>query len=127
MHVSEVDMLAASDSEIAARAEAQGEILVSKDEDFVVLRLPDRFALLWQRCGNATNAALTAWIDARWAQVEALLANGLWKFASAGFVARWNGQSGVRLHHGQVARNAGHREHWGRACSPGAGMLQLSR
>ncbi len=55
VHVSEIGLLAASDAAIANRAEAEGEVLVSKDEDFVVLRLPDRFALLWLRCGNATN------------------------------------------------------------------------
>lgn len=50
--------------------------LISKDEDFVVLRLPDRFILIWLRCGNATNQALSAWLDQRWAEVGALLAKG---------------------------------------------------
>lgn len=50
-------MVAASDDEIAARAEADDAVLVSKDEDFVTPRLPDRYALLWLRCGNATNRA----------------------------------------------------------------------
>lgn len=66
VHVSEVDLLAASDAAIAARAEALGETLVSKDEDFILLRLPDRFALLWLRCGNASNRALADWLEARW-------------------------------------------------------------
>lgn len=51
-------------------------MLISKDEDFVTLRLPDRFAFLWLRCGNATNRALTSWLEARWAQIEALLGGG---------------------------------------------------
>ena len=75
-HVSDIGMIAASDVAIAARAEADGAVLVSKDEDFVVLRLPDRFALLWLRCGNATNRALVMWLEPRWEQIEALLANG---------------------------------------------------
>ena len=76
VHVFEIGMVAASDAEIAARAEADSAVLVSKDEDFVTLRLPDRFAFVWLRCGNATNRALVAWLDARWAQVETLLAAG---------------------------------------------------
>ena len=75
-HVGDAGLLAASDPEIAARAEADGAVLVSKDEDFATLRLPDRFALLWLRCGNATNAALTAWLEPRWARIEALLSEG---------------------------------------------------
>jgi len=43
VHVFEIGMVAAGDAEIAARAEADGAVLVSKDEDFVTLRLPDRF------------------------------------------------------------------------------------
>ena len=46
VHVFEMGMEAASDAEIAARAEADGAVLVSKDEDFVTLRLPERFAFL---------------------------------------------------------------------------------
>ncbi|MBA16746.1 MAG: hypothetical protein CMN73_10385 [Sphingomonas sp.] len=76
VHVFEIGMIAASDSEIAARAEADGAVLISKDEDFVTLRLPDRFAFVWLRCGNATNRALMAWLDARWGQVEPLLVQG---------------------------------------------------
>lgn len=76
VHVSEIGMIAASDAEIAARAEADAAVLVSKDEDFVTLRLPDRFAFLWLRCGNASNRALVAWFDPRWAQIEALLMSG---------------------------------------------------
>lgn len=47
-----------------------------QDEDFVTLRLPDRFGLIWLRCGNATNAALAAWLEPRWDRIEALLDQG---------------------------------------------------
>ena len=76
VHVSEIGLFAAGDAEIAVRAEVDGAVLVSKDEDFTRLRLPDRFALLWLRCGNATNAALAEWLEPRWAEAEALLAQG---------------------------------------------------
>ncbi len=55
-HVFEIGMGAARDVDIASRAEADGAVLVSKDDDFLTLRLPDRFALLWLRCGNTKRA-----------------------------------------------------------------------
>ena len=76
VHVSEIGMIAASDTEIAARAEADDAVLVSKDEDFVTLRLPDRFAFLWLRCGNASNRALVAWLEPRWGQIGKLVSAG---------------------------------------------------
>jgi len=75
-HVAEVGLLSAADASIAAHAEANGLVLVSKDEDFVALRLPDRYAFLWLRCGNATNRALAAWIGPRWLEIETLLNAG---------------------------------------------------
>jgi predicted nuclease of predicted toxin-antitoxin system len=75
-HVSDVGLLAATDAAIASHAEANDAVLVTKDEDFVALRLPDRFGLLWLRCGNATNRALVAWLEPRWAEIERLLSEG---------------------------------------------------
>jgi predicted nuclease of predicted toxin-antitoxin system len=75
-HVTEIGMSAASDMDIAKRAESETMILVSKDEDFLTLRLPDRFGFLWLRCGNTTNRALAIWMDERWEKVEWLLNNG---------------------------------------------------
>jgi predicted nuclease of predicted toxin-antitoxin system len=75
-HVAELGMVAASDADIASPAERVEAVLVTKDEDFFALRLPDRFALLWLRCGNATNRALFAWLDPRWAEIERLLEAG---------------------------------------------------
>jgi predicted nuclease of predicted toxin-antitoxin system len=60
----------------AAVLEAEGAILISKDDDLRTLRLPSRFALLWLHCGNVTNAALAEWLEARRDQVEAWLATG---------------------------------------------------
>ena len=75
-HVFHIGMVAAPDAAIAAYAEANGAILVTKDEDFTALRLPDRFGLLWVRCGNATNRALIAWLEPRWPEIERLLNEG---------------------------------------------------
>lgn len=75
-HVSGLGLEIASDREIAEHAERHAMVLVSKDEDFVTLRLPDRFAFLWLRCGNSTNRALTVWLDLRWEQIETWLNAG---------------------------------------------------
>jgi predicted nuclease of predicted toxin-antitoxin system len=75
-HVTDIGMGAASDVEIANHAETESMILISKDEDFLMVRLPDRFGLLWLRCGNTTNRALAIWMDDRWELVEALLNSG---------------------------------------------------
>jgi predicted nuclease of predicted toxin-antitoxin system len=76
VHVADVRLGAASDLAIASYAEVEGLILVSKDDDFLTLRLPNRFALLWLRCGNTTNHALSLWMDERWEKVELLLKSG---------------------------------------------------
>ena len=75
-HVSHVGLLAASDASIAAYAEKVGSTLISKDADFVVLRLPNRVAFVWLRCGNATNRALQAWLSPRWEQIVMLISAG---------------------------------------------------
>lgn len=75
-HVGEFELTGAKDAEIAACAKAKDMILVTKDEDFVTIRLPDRFPLLWLRCGNATNVALRAWLEPRWKEIERLLRAG---------------------------------------------------
>jgi predicted nuclease of predicted toxin-antitoxin system len=75
-HVFGLGLISASDAMIADRAEAADAVLVSKDEDFLILRLPDRFTFLWLRIGNATNRALEAWLSTRWHIVETMLAAG---------------------------------------------------
>ena len=73
VHVMDALSVSATDAAIAGYCEANGLVLITKDEDFLTLRLPDRFCLLWLRCGNATNRALSAWLEARWLKIEQLL------------------------------------------------------
>jgi predicted nuclease of predicted toxin-antitoxin system len=75
-HVFDIGLGGASDIVIAERAIADGAFIISKDEDFLVLRLPDRFGFIWLRVGNATTRSLVGWLDARWEQVDRLLAAG---------------------------------------------------
>lgn len=75
-HVANLGLMAATDRAIADLAEREGYVLVSKDDDFLRLRWPDRFALLWLRVGNATNCALIAWLEPRWPVAEQMLEAG---------------------------------------------------
>lgn len=76
IHVSDIGPNDAADAQIAAAAVAGNMILITKDEDFLALRRPDRFAMLWLRCGNITNQGLAAWLEPLWQDVEALLEAG---------------------------------------------------
>jgi len=76
VHVMDALSVSAADAVIADHCEANALILITKDEDFLTLRLPDRFNLLWLRCGNATNRALSAWLEARWPTIEQMLDGG---------------------------------------------------
>ncbi len=75
-HVYDLGLGAASDHFIVERTIADEAFLISKDEDFLLLRLPDRFGFIWIRIGNATTCNLISWLEARWDQVEALLNTG---------------------------------------------------
>lgn len=75
-HVSHVGMVGAPDSAIADLAEREALVLVTKDEDFLYLRLPRRFAVVWLRIGNATNRALEQWLSPRWSAVIRALSSG---------------------------------------------------
>jgi predicted nuclease of predicted toxin-antitoxin system len=75
-HVFELGMGGASDLDIASYVETASAVLISKDEDFLLLRLPERFVLFWLRCGNTTTPALIDWLEERWTRAEELLAAG---------------------------------------------------
>jgi predicted nuclease of predicted toxin-antitoxin system len=59
-HVSEVGLNSASDKIIWSHAAATGAVLVTKDEDFVMMRALDNKspALIWVRIGNTTKRVL---------------------------------------------------------------------
>ena len=71
-----IGMGAASDFIIAQYARAQITIIVTNDEDFLLFRNPDQFALTWLRRGNARTRSLLIWLEMRWLEVERLLAAG---------------------------------------------------
>ncbi|GAO40411.1 hypothetical protein SCH01S_48_00700 [Sphingomonas changbaiensis NBRC 104936] len=75
-HVTETLGGQTPDAAIVGYAERHGLILVSKDDDFVT-RFPERsYRLLWFRCGNITNRALSAWLAERWEAIVSKLEDG---------------------------------------------------
>jgi len=66
VHVLENGLEQSSDLEIWSRALDEDRVVVSKDEDFVILasRPGDSGRLIWVRLGNCRNVALLAAFDA---------------------------------------------------------------
>lgn len=65
VHVLDVGLSKADDIEIWTRARAEERIVVSKDEDFLLLaaRPGDIGRMIWVRLGNCRNPALLAAFD----------------------------------------------------------------
>ena len=65
VHVLELGLNTADDLEIWRRAAAEDRIVVTKDEDFLLLasRPSDRGRMIWVRLGNCRNATLLAAFD----------------------------------------------------------------
>jgi predicted nuclease of predicted toxin-antitoxin system len=77
-HLLDHDLLGATDATVWAEAERLGAVIVSKDEDFVHLRIlnPDGPALVWVRVGNTTRRELLAWFDRLLPDIEQALLAG---------------------------------------------------
>jgi predicted nuclease of predicted toxin-antitoxin system len=75
VHVLEVGLGTGDDPDIWVRAVAEDRIVVTKDEDFLLLasRPGDTGRMIWVRLGNCRNAALLAAFDrTREALLEAI-------------------------------------------------------
>jgi predicted nuclease of predicted toxin-antitoxin system len=78
VHVLDAGLDEANDIDIWARCIAEARVLVSKDEDFVILsaRPGDQGRLIWVRLGNCRNATLLAAFDALHDQLVASIDAG---------------------------------------------------
>lgn len=76
VHVSDVVGCHATDREIRHYAVQSDAIVITKDQDFVTPTTSHAPAVVWLRLGNATNAALKIWMEARWDAIIAQLATG---------------------------------------------------
>jgi len=76
-HVLELGMASASDDEIFQYARANGQIIVSKDEDFFYLcRFEPEVALLWVRLGNCRTSMLLASLSQQWNEIVRCFESG---------------------------------------------------
>lgn len=78
LHVLDLGLAQAEDSDIWQAAIAAGAIIVSKDEDFADLVRGDHAgpSVVWIRTGNGTNRQLISYLEAMWQLVEERLAFG---------------------------------------------------
>lgn len=75
IHVEQIGMRHASDSEIVQAALQSDYILVTKDRDFATERARG-LRIVWVRTGNLPNATLFERAGSAWTQVEYLLDGG---------------------------------------------------
>jgi predicted nuclease of predicted toxin-antitoxin system len=74
-HVSEFGLEQASDTEIARHAVQTSAVLLTKDADFLRLRL-DGLRIVWICLGNATTPTLIAALGRAFPEIEACLSAG---------------------------------------------------
>jgi predicted nuclease of predicted toxin-antitoxin system len=77
--VREIDLREAEDGTIWRHAEANGWVIVTKDEDFAwrVQATQKGPCVVWLRVGNTSNAALRAWFMPQIPQIVAFLEQGV--------------------------------------------------
>lgn len=63
-HVQDIDLREADDSQVFAAARREGEVVFTKDEDFIdlVTRLGTPPQILWLRVGNCSNDDLRSFL-----------------------------------------------------------------
>ena len=64
-HVADIGLSASSDSEIWDRAQADGAVIVTKDEDFALRTMRSRIGpqVVWLRIGNSRRRTLLLWLE----------------------------------------------------------------
>ena len=77
--VRDIGLRDATDTAIWQRAEMDGAIIVTKDEDFAAMagRMTQCPQVLWVRTGNLLTHLLLKRFDVAWVQAETLLADGV--------------------------------------------------
>ncbi|MGH8017328.1 MAG: DUF5615 family PIN-like protein [Opitutaceae bacterium] len=76
--VREVGLREADDSAIWDHAEANGLVLLTKDEDFAMRAQQTQAGpvIVWLRVGNSSNRALRAWLEPRLPGIVQLVTQG---------------------------------------------------
>ena len=78
VHVEDLGLLRAEDSEIFEKARQLKAVVITKDEDFVQIleRRGPPPQIVWVTCGNRSNPALKDLIARSWPRVRELLSSG---------------------------------------------------
>jgi predicted nuclease of predicted toxin-antitoxin system len=78
-HVADIGMAAAQDSAVWEYAERNGAVIVTKDQDFAVLRIVSDApapSVVWLRVGNSRRPALLRWFEPLLPAILSALAEG---------------------------------------------------
>jgi len=76
-HIRELGLKSSSDLEISLRVGAEGGVILTKDSDFLDIRLRQpNFQIVWIRVGNIATPRLLARLEAVWTEVAASLSDG---------------------------------------------------
>jgi len=77
-HVKDVGLGEAMDEEIWAYAKSDGSIIVTKDQDFIVLQMndPKGSPILWVRLGNISNKKLIERFEQDFASIDKMFEDG---------------------------------------------------
>jgi predicted nuclease of predicted toxin-antitoxin system len=78
LHVVDVGLRDAGDTQVWDYAVSEGTAILTKDEDFAARRLrePHGPTVIWLRVGNCSRAALVRWLTPLLPSIEALVAAG---------------------------------------------------
>jgi predicted nuclease of predicted toxin-antitoxin system len=77
-HVGDIGFLNAEDNPIWRHAEANGAVIITKDEDFAKRKTfrPKGPQVVWLRAGNCSNRALLSWLQPLLPSILERLQNG---------------------------------------------------
>ncbi|MDD5495437.1 MAG: DUF5615 family PIN-like protein [Dehalococcoidia bacterium] len=77
-HVADLEMMQTSDRDIWIWAKQNSSIIISKDEDFVILHSSEAqpVPLIWVRVGNTRRKELLEWFERLLPLIEEKLASG---------------------------------------------------
>ena len=77
-HVADLNMMETSDRDIWSLAKQSKSIIISKDEDFVIIHSADKHPvpLIWVRVGNTRRKELLEWFERLLPLIEEKLESG---------------------------------------------------
>jgi predicted nuclease of predicted toxin-antitoxin system len=76
-HVRDIGLASTSDDAVWAHARQTAAVVISRDSDFIdIARREGQGCAVQLKLGNCTTAELLAWLEPRWASIEARVSGG---------------------------------------------------